>query len=366
MRVAFRVDASPAIGSGHLYRCLTLASYLAQHSGAECHFLVRATDQAITALIERQGHRLHILPGRPLPVDRDLGDNYDAWLGVPWEDDAAVSRAALTAIDKVDWLCIDHYALDAGWEAKVRSMARQVLVIDDLANRPHIADKLLDQNQVPGLLDRYNGLIPDTTQRLLGPTYALLRPEFGYWRERRGDRKNECARHVLVFYGSSDNANLTMKTLQAIEESRQVDLRIDVVVGATNPHLAVIQAMAARIGNVDIHGPGTNMAQLMARADLAFGAAGTTSWERCCLGLPSLIVVLAGNQQAIAAGTDAAGAAVSMGDARHLSPTQISAFFQNLIGNKKRLSEMSRAGMKLVDSMGCARVGALMSCPPSR
>ena len=318
--IAFRTDASRWIGSGHVMRCLTLADALAAR-GTTCHFLCRAHDGHLIERIEAHGHRVHCLC---LPDESDgecasLAVTEDAlahadWLGVAWSVDAEQSRHVLAELQP-DWLVVDHYALDARWEVIATPEGCRLLVIDDLADRSHCADLLLDQNLGRRAAD-YAGLVPEACRVLVGPAYALLRPEFAVWRDvsltrRRAPR----LQHLLITLGGVDADNVTGRVLEALSQCPLPDdLQISVVMGAIAPWLDDVRVQARRMPwptevVVDVD----DMARRMAEADLAIGAAGSTSWERCCLGLPTVMVALAENQVAIARHLNEAEAAIHVG-----------------------------------------------------
>ena len=201
---------------------------------------------------------------------------------------------------------MDSYALYIAWERRLRAVAARIFVIDDLANRVHDCDALLDQNFYRDAAHRYDGLVPATCEVRIGPRYALLREEFFAARRSLRTRDGHL-RRVFVFYGGSDLTRETEKAVRALLAVPELRLAADVVVGSSNAHLAEIKALCAGHENLHLHVQAQNMAALMATADLALGAGGTTTWERCFLGLPALVTVIAENQRSIAKDTAAAG-----------------------------------------------------------
>jgi UDP-2,4-diacetamido-2,4,6-trideoxy-beta-L-altropyranose hydrolase len=194
---------------------------------------------------------------------------------------------------------VDHYALGAAWETSVRAVARRILAIDDLSNRRHECDLLLDQNHLPDGDARYRGHVPDDCQLLVGPRYALLRPEYREYRAGMRERSG-LARRVLVFFGGTDPQNLTELAMRALSLPELRHLELDVVCGGDPSRRESVERQAAERPGTTIHGPRAHLADLMAGADLALGAGGSTTWERMCLGLPSLVITLADNQVAVA------------------------------------------------------------------
>lgn len=297
MKVAFRTDASLQIGTGHVMRCLTLADALSA-KGADCQFISRAHEGNLIDFIRSKGHTTHALPaGAPLP--RSPADTTHAsWLGATQAEDAEAC-ATILAVQRPDWLIVDHYALDAFWERALAPHYRKLMVVDDLADRPHACDMLLDQTFGRDAAD-YRPLVPADCRLLCGSQYALLRPEFAALRPYSLQRRTQpVLRELLITMGGIDKDNATGQVLQALRAcSLPADCRITVVMGATAPWLDEVRKQAQ-----DMPWPTrvlvgvSDMAQLMADSDLAIGAAGATSWERCCLGLPTAMMVLAENQR---------------------------------------------------------------------
>lgn len=361
MRVAFRVDASSRIGTGHLYRCLTLADHLATVRGAKCEFISRNIDVALQRIVAARGHAVLLLPPATRFDDAISDDDYASWLGVSSEVDAEQTSHVLSRSGGCDWLCVDHYALGADWEKAMAAPGRGLLAIDDLANRRHRTHLLLDQNFVPNLQERYSSLVADGTHLLLGPEFALLRPQFAQARSAAGREEDRPVREVLIFFGGSDLPNLTMLAIEAVTDAATHDVRISVVSGLANPHHPSIVDRAGSDSRVVVIQDVREMAALMARADIGFGAAGTTTWERCCVGLPSIVAVLAPNQRKIADGVSSAGAALLAGEAAEIDVKDLADAYNGLAGDFGGRTRMSAAGMKLVDGLGCERVAEAMA-----
>lgn len=299
-RVVIRADASRAIGSGHVMRCLTFAERLRKR-GDDVTFVSRELPGNLIAFVEGKGFRVLYLPHHA--EDASL-TGYAAWLTVPETVDAEETLAAVSR--HIDLLVVDSYALDIAWERRLRAVAARIFVIDDLANRVHDCDALLDQNFYRDAAHRYDGLVPATCDVRIGPRYALLREEFFAARRSLRTRDGHL-RRVFVFYGGSDLTRETEKAVRALLAVPELRLAADVVVGSSNAHLAEIKALCAGHESLHLHVQAQNMAALMAAADLALGAGGTTTWERCFLGLPALVTVIAENQRSIAKDTAAAG-----------------------------------------------------------
>lgn len=357
MKLAFRVDASVAIGSGHVMRCLTLATAL-RDRGAECQFICRAHHGNLNELLLQRGFDVvelasHGCVGERAVANKGLPAHAD-WLGCDWEADAAQTRTALQAFQP-DWLVVDHYALDQRWEAAVRCGGLRLLAIDDLADRAHECELLLDQNLGRQAAD-YAGLVPSGGKLLIGPQYALLRPEFAALRAASLQRPRISVTSVLVNMGGVDQPNATaavLRTLRHVELPR--DCRISVVMGMQAPWIGQVRALAAEMPwPTEVLVNISDMGQRMAESDLAIGAAGSTSWERCCLGLPALMVVLAENQQQGAGALARAGAADVLGTVADLGATLPAAMGEMMAG--ERLMRMSRVAASLVDGLGVEKV----------
>lgn len=349
-RYAFRADASADIGIGHVMRCLTLARRLRERGG-EVRFIARALPEAYRDEILGFGCSIVMLPAAARPADTAAGPAHATWLGAHWEDDAAQTAAAIEAWGGTDVLVIDHYAIDWRWEALLRSHAGLICVIDDLADRPHDCDVLLDQNFVADPPSRYRGLLPTDCRSFFGPGHAPLRPEFHAARARLRQRDGSIHR-IFVFYGGADPNNFTGRTLDALAPRLGPAVEADVVVGAINPHIEALRARCASMPHVRLYVQPGNMAELMAAADLAFGACGTASWERCLLGLPAIVVIFAQNQEAPTRGLVEAGAVESLGYADVVDVADIGAAFDRLAADPARCRVMSAAAVALMEDTG--------------
>jgi UDP-2,4-diacetamido-2,4,6-trideoxy-beta-L-altropyranose hydrolase len=294
MRVAFRADASLSIGTGHVMRCLALADAL-KARGAQTAFLARGLHEGLAGEVRAAGHRLLALPvqgagtrgGRAAPASEPALD---------WAQDAESCCQQLADGRPWDWLVVDHYALDARWEQAARRCARHIWVIDDLADRRHECDALLDQGLHEDAGARYQGLVPDRCRLLLGPRFALLRKDILEARKRARPRDGR-VRRLLVFFGGTDSGNQTAVALEGARSAVPPEVQIDVVAGSGNPRLAALQAQCAAMANTRLHVQTRRMAELMEAADLALGAGGVAAWERCAAGLPSIVTVTADNQR---------------------------------------------------------------------
>jgi len=308
-KIIFRVDASIQIGTGHVMRCLTLADALSE-SGAEVQFICRKHTGNLIIYIQSKGYIVHTLetPKTTSPTviqtkcDMEPQLYHANWLGVSQEKDSQESKPIMKNFQP-DWLVVDHYSINKEWQAELKGTYQKLMVIDDLADREHQCDLLLDQTY--GRLSQdYHGLVPANCQMLLGSQYALLRPEFAKWREFSLKRRavQSQFKKLLITMGGVDPDNITGRVLDALRTcDLPNDLEIMVVMGATAPHLDTIKNQVQGMPyKTKVKVNVSNMAEIMANADLAIGAAGSTTWERGCLGLPSIQIVIADNQMEIA------------------------------------------------------------------
>lgn len=324
----FRCDASPRIGAGHVMRCLTLANALAE-TGWTCAFASRApTAHTVPALSEA--------PHDLLELDGDAGAGA---LAARWSGGC-------------DLLIVDHYQLDSVFETACRPWARRIMAIDDIADRPHHCDILLDQNLGRRAGD-YDGLVPDPCRRLAGARYALLRPQFAAARRSALRRREigDVPRRILVSLGATDPDNVTAAVLHSLGDAG-IRAEIDLVLGRAAPHLDAVRALALDIpGRVTVHAGVDDMATLMNEADIAVGAAGSSSWERCCLGLPTVLLVIADNQRPGAAGLADAGAAIAVDSA-----AAVGTAVRDLWRSADRRHAMGAAAAAVCDGHGTTRV----------
>jgi UDP-2,4-diacetamido-2,4,6-trideoxy-beta-L-altropyranose hydrolase len=252
------------------------------------------------------------------------------------------------------WLVVDHYALDRAWENAIRPSVGKIMVIDDLANREHHCDALLDQNV--GLPTRYAHLVPVACETLIGPEYALLRDEFV---DARSKERSGLASRINVFMGGTDSEGATVRVLDDLIEGVNWE-KLDVVLGTRCPHLDAVCRRIDQLPAAELHLDSNCVAGLFADADVAIGAGGVAALERCCVGLPSLCICVADNQSAGLAELTRLGIAESLGSLRDLRSGQIAGVLRSLMQMPERLRQMSRGGMDLVDGRGAHRVADIM------
>ncbi len=357
-RIIFRVDASIDIGTGHVMRCLTLADEL-KSQGTAIKFITRVHLGNMADAITKRGYELCLLP---LAADTyqvrpdDVG--HASWLGVSWQQDAEESRLAI-GDSVLDWLIVDHYAIDARWHKQLRAKVDQIIIIDDLADRPLDCDLLLDQTY-GRQEDDYRQLVPSNCQMLLGSRYALLRPEFSELRPKAIEKRQAFSgiKRILVSMGGMDPDNVTTTVLEGLSrvgwKHKPV---IDVVLGGKAPYLQQVVTMAKKstleiLVSTDV----PDMADRMLVADLAIGAGGATSWERCCVGLPSLTTVISENQLEIVKQLQNQGSILSLGLSERLTSDKVKAAVSKTLLSTDIWVEMSSKGFDVSDGKGVYRV----------
>lgn len=361
MKVLFRTDASLQIGTGHVMRCLTLAHAL-RDRGAECFFVCRSHPGNLLDRIRQHGFEAIPLPLYNYPIPKKTPDfpalAHTSWLGTDWQTDVAQTIAVI-GNTRSDWLIVDHYALDRRWETALRSYCGRIMVIDDLADRDHDCDLLLDQNLVADMAHRYDNRVPSHCARLLGPEYALLQPQYAELHLHTPPRIGPI-RRILVFFGGADRHNLTGRAIAAFLSLGHRNVMLDVVINPASPFAKLIRQQVANQPTVTLHGSLPSLAPLMAQADLALGAGGATTWERCCLGLPSLVITLAENQRPVADELDRRGLIQWLGHGDAVSEFEMVQKIKVLIeGNlSPGWSEQCKA---VVDGLGCDRVSNIVT-----
>jgi UDP-2,4-diacetamido-2,4,6-trideoxy-beta-L-altropyranose hydrolase len=349
MKALIRADASLHIGNGHVMRCISLAKSLHQE-GVETVFICRPLPGDLIDYVKAQGFDVLSLPALTsdsiTPAEATLAE---------WQSDAQ-ECIELLAGQHFEWLIVDHYGLDARWHQLMRAHCGQIMVMDDLANRPLDADALVDQN--PGrVAEDYDQCLNADIPKFIGPDYALLKPEFAKLRtESLTRRQHADVKHILVSLGGVDINNVTQSVLQALNHADlPINTQVTVVLGQHAPWKAQVEDEIARMSlPARLVSQTEHMAELMFEADVAIGAAGTSALERCCMGLPSLQFVLADNQFTAASALDMAGAAITIAAADDLREP-VSQALKHLM-TPKHLTDMQTAAASMVDGKGCQRV----------
>ena len=352
MKVLIRADASRWMGSGHVMRCLTLADGL-RRIGADCVFVCARLDGNLTHHIRSMG-----FPVFELPAESEARSLSAQGIGVIEQD--ALQTRHFTENLKANWIVVDHYELDASWESIARPTGAKLIVLDDLANRLHKADVLVDQN-LGRIADDYRDLVAPSCEVLTGSRYAMIRQEFVAHRQSSLlRRKSGTLNTVLMSFGGADSDNVTGRILELfIDQGLQRTLRsLVVVLGSQSAWKEETAGLVAEFGargrllcDVD------NMAEIMSAADLSIGGGGTTAWERCCLGLPSLLLAIANNQVPVCTRLGEYGAADYLGDARGSDwPGKLLDAIEELTRFPEKLTAMSRQAGAVCDGMGVDRL----------
>lgn len=358
MNIFFRTDASLKIGIGHVMRCLTLAQAL-RDRGAHCRFICREHPGNLLEWTRQAGFESIALPLSDkrshidLPADEPVLSHAE-WLGTDWQTDASQTIASLGDCHP-DWFIVDHYSLDHRWESQLRTVCEKIMVIDDLADRCHDADVLLDQNFYCDQDRRYQGWLPKHCKTLLGLGYVLLRKEFANAKKGQRTRDGRVKR-ILVFFGGSDPKNQTQTVLDALKIMRLRDIAVDVVVTQSNPNRHTIKILCDQLPGVTYYCNASNMAELIVNADLGIGAGGSAMWERCYLGLPTITVVFAKNQVRTTEDVAKFGVIKYLGWADSVDADDYQRTISDLISNPGKMRQISSAAVNMVQEKSTSLV----------
>ncbi|MHB8958913.1 MAG: UDP-2,4-diacetamido-2,4,6-trideoxy-beta-L-altropyranose hydrolase [Candidatus Limnocylindrales bacterium] len=325
-----RADASSAIGTGHVMRTLALATELAQ----------RAFD-ATFACVPADGDMTDVVLAAGFPVEQ----THETFEPLP--------LLAARLRGPVDWLVLDHYRLDRAWLRQAAAPRRQRLVIDDLIDRP-LEGEIIVNPSMGASDDRYAGLIAGRPLGLYGPRYAILRPEFRSARAGLA-RSFGQVRRVVVAMGGADPKDATLLAVRAVL-SALPEASVDVLLGDAYPH----PEPRLDPSRVRIHRGLRDLSCMLASTDLAVGAGGTSALERCCVGLPTVLVTIASNQFETARSLSAAGAAFFAGQCDAIRVDELAGVIRRVAGDPPARRAASERGMALVDGLGAGRVAVAM------
>lgn len=344
MEFVFRADASGVIGIGHIVRCLTLADSLRER-GDRCVFV--CCDGGGLEFVEAAGFEAVTAASAVNPA----------------QDAVCTAMAAESlGVSVADWLVVDHYGLDSRYESACRSFARRVAVIDDIGDRAHDCDLLVDQNLRTGGGGPYDGLVPESCATLLGPRFALVRPEFAATAAARGSRDG-IVRRILLFFGGGDPTGQSVKALRALLSLDARGVEVDVVMSGASPFGQEVKSLSERLPGAQVHWHVRDMAALMSCADLMLGTGGSTSWERCVLGLPSITVTVADNQVPPTLALAECGATLFAGCAQDVTAEALAAHIANLLADPQRVVEIGRAARAVTgDARGATLVASTVHC----
>ena len=336
-----RADASTTMGTGHVMRCLALAQAW-QDQGGQAIFVLADKSMAIE-------NRLRSEKMQITHLSVEAGGDEDANQTVDFAKKVTSQ-----------WIVVDGYQFGKEYQKSIKKLGFKLLFLDDYGHSGHYdADLVLNQN-ISASEDLYQNR-EDYTQLLLGMQYVLLRREFWQWQNWQRVI-NSKARKILVTLGGSDPDNLTLKTIQSLQVLGDQDLEVIVVIGGSNPHYEVLQKEVADLSlAICLQQNVNNMPELMAWADMAISAGGSTNWELAFMGLPSIVITIADNQKAIAAELDRQGVIVNLGWHQDVTIEQIGLALQELISDRPKRQIMSKKGRELIDGIGSKRaINAIM------
>lgn len=351
MRIAIRADASSTIGAGHVMRCLTLANAFAKY-GADVIFLCRASHGHLIKNINLHGFTV-------LKLTAITNQPTGSLLQYSQQQDAQECIDLLKNIKAFDLFIVDHYELDIEWQTLLHTFYYKLLVIDDLANRHHICDFLIDQT-LGRVNNAYSELIPHHCQTLLGQEYMLLREEFTKQKVNILNKRlnKEDINHVLITMGGMDPHNITSKALNGLLslKDQQPDLQVSVMLTSQAPHINMIIEVSEKHDWIYLYVDSSNIAKLMATADIAIGGSGSTAWERCCLALPTLSIIDADNQKLVDQSLANINACISLGWYESITEELIATQCQILFKDRIRYNELAIAAINVCDGRGTERV----------
>jgi UDP-2,4-diacetamido-2,4,6-trideoxy-beta-L-altropyranose hydrolase len=342
MNIAIRADASAAIGLGHVKRCLALAEALRER-GASVAFFWRTIDADCAALITALGFASHAFASAP--VDNE-DDDADAFL--------AASRTFAPQV-----VLADHYGLGAPWHQAVRrGSGARLAAIDDLGDRPMAVDLLVDHNFAVDHRAKHRHL-PADTRLLGGPPFALLSP--GYANAAR-HQLSETVRSIGIFMGGADEVNLSELVLAVVREQPAFGGLVEIATTSVNPNLVRLRRAAESRPGTRITLDQRDLATFFARHDLHLGAGGGATWERCCIGAPTLAMLAAPNQRQVLLPLQQLGV-VRVVAADPPTPSDIAPALHELIADAALRRALSTRAQALVDGRGASRVAHHLLTP---
>jgi len=337
--IFFRVDSSFKLGFGHLNRCLIFAKIF-QKKKIRVHFICKNLKGNLTSEIKDNGFNIHLIKNLKNSIHYDYQN----------------TRKILKKYEgDISYLVIDNYDWSKKYEKKLRSIVKKIMVIDDLANREHDCDILLDQNLYVNFKKRYKGLVPNKCIKLLGPKYVLLRKEFLVRKKRKHTSK---IKKIFISFGGQDYSDQSIKVLKAIKKSKLKYDKINLVIGKSNKFLNKLKLISKEIDNIEIFSGTNNISGLMENSDLGIGASGSMMWERAYLGIPSLVSIIAKNQKLAAESMEKIGCVKNLGLAKNVSVKDYVKYFINM--RISDLNKMSERNYKLIDGKGAERISQKM------
>ena len=334
-----RVESNEKIGTGHLMRCLTIANSL-RKMGNQVHFISKNMSKESKELLESNKFSVNLLDYKRKKFD--------------YEIDAKFTIEIIKKERKNStFLIIDNYEIDKKWEILVKKFVKKIVVIDDLANRKHSCELLIDQNLNSDIKEKqYKKLTPKNCILLIGTQFAILRPEF--YKLRKLTKTRTKIKNILISYGGTDPTNETIKVLKALKNLNLKNINTHIVSGNLNSKNKEIKKLSTELNKSKFYEYTKDIGKLMIKADIAFGGAGTTSWERCCLGLPAIITILSNDQKDIAESLEKNACGINLGFGKKIRVKD----YENILRkfNWNNLREFSSNCKKIVDGRGTNRV----------
>ena len=338
-----RVDGSSDIGTGHIIRCLAIAEIL-KNTFDKITFLTKSSAGTLINIIKNKGFDVIILKSDNVSSVENTS-NFDIEIKI-------IKTHLKSSKNDLNFLLIDHYELDINYESNLRDTFKRIFVIDDLANRKHDCDLLIDQNYYENFSSRYTNLIPKNTIKLLGPKYAILRLEF--INSKKLTQKNFEPKKILISYGGSDPTNECKKILLAISSLKTREFHVTAVAGIHNKNFESLKKEFSSYENIEIFQHIDNFSKLLSNTDLCFGAGGTTTWERMYFGIPSFVTIISQDQKESVEFLSKTGHIINLGFSENMTHKEYLKCLERI--NPKVLEKMSLKNQKLIDGNGTNRI----------
>jgi UDP-2,4-diacetamido-2,4,6-trideoxy-beta-L-altropyranose hydrolase len=359
MKIMFRVDAYRKMGIGHLMRCLTLANELRKND-SDITFVISYSNEYLISLIQSYGFQIESfeLSNAEATISNSLEIDYDFWNKILWKEDSEKTLKIARKI-KPKLIVVDHYGLDAKWHHELRSATKKIMVIDDLANRNLDCDLML--NQTFGISNlAYKDLVSAECKLLVGAKYALIRRDFAQLRHAatiKRQKKSEVSR-ILISLGGSSHIDLICQILKNLADIKwPFKPIVDIVLTNNEQNIDSLREVIKKTDlKINLMNDVDNMAKLMLEADFAIGASGSTTWERCCLGLPSVVFGLAENQMDILKNLDSFGAIISMGKDTEFDNSFFCKKVMKIISRSSYSESLISKSFSICDGLGARRV----------
>ncbi len=349
MKILFRADGAPEMGTGHLSRCMALAHAL-RNRGHQILFLVMDHPGNFSQILKDQGFDFELIP-QFKNYKKPVTGIENTWLGNELQDEISFSSQVIKKFNPA-YVVVDHYDIDYRWQKAVKAPGIKIFVIDDLANRQHDCEFLLDQT-LGRIRKDYENLIPKNSQTLLGTEFALLREEFS---DRPDGRSFEDVKNIFVSMGGSDPRGITLQILKGLEKVTK-PLEIDVILKQDSRGFQEVKEIEAKSHHkIRVIKDAKRMSELMKHADIAFGAGGSSAWERCSMALPTLTILVADNQKKVISELSSYGAIINLGPYENVTPELVYESFAKIMTDPGKLLEMSEKARTLCDGKGCERV----------